>query len=136
MRDLRLNENGDIIISGRDLHFVSDTSLTLQKVKQILSTNKGESLDENEGINFGVFLKKNPSEDEMLDTILDGLRQVDESFVITEYSFDTNKRHLTLTFKATNDSGEVIGLVMEKPLSGDDTSSWLIRALEDLVEVD
>lgn len=140
MKDLQVDAKGDLIISGNDLQLVRDKQLTAQKVRLILGTNKGEwLLNEDEGINFRVILTKNPNEDEILDTVRDGLRQIDETFVITEYKFETKQRHLTLTFKATNDSGETIGFVAENQngssASGSDEDLWLIRALADLVEV-
>ena len=114
MRDLKLDESGDLIISGHDLQFVNDTALTLQKVKQVLSTNKGEQFsNEDEGIDFRVFYAKTPNQDEILDTITDGLRQVDETFSIKSYSFTlTKQRRLILSFVAVNDSGEEISLAV------------------------
>lgn len=113
MKDLQVGSNGDLIISKHDLQLVNDKELTLQKVKLVLSTNKGEiDFEEEEGINFRAFLTKNPNQDEMLDTVRDGLHQVDETFVITEYSFETKQRHLILTFKAVNDSGEEVSLAV------------------------
>ena len=140
IKDLLVNSNGDIEIKNHDLQLVRDKQLTAQKVRLILGTNKGEwLLNEDEGINFRVILTKNPNEDEILDTVRDGLRQIDETFVITEYKFEIKQRHLTLTFKATNDSGETIDFVAEKSngssASGSDEDLWLIRALADLVEV-
>lgn len=101
MKDFLLTDAGDIRISNNDLMFVSGKELTLQKVRCILSTKKGEWLFANEGINTSVILVKNPNEDEILSTVLDGLKQINEDFVITEYEFKTIDRHLILTFSAT-----------------------------------
>lgn len=113
MKDLKIDNKGDLIISKHDLQYVRDKELTLQKTRLILSTNKGEwLLDVNEGINFRAILIKNPNQDEILSTVLDGLKQIDETFVITEHKFEMKQRHLILTFKAVNDSGEEISLAV------------------------
>jgi hypothetical protein len=113
VKDFSLDDNGDIVIRNNDIQLISDKNLTIQKIRMILGTNKGEWLfNENEGINFGVMLVKNPNEDQILDTVLDGLRQVDETFNITAYSFKTIQRRLLLTFTATNENGEEISLTV------------------------
>lgn len=113
MKDLHVNASGDLIISGNDLQFVRDKELTAQKCRLVLATNKGEwLLNPDEGINFRAILVKNPNQDEIIDTVRDGLRQIDDTFEITEYKFETVKRHLILTFKAVNRSGEEIALAV------------------------
>jgi hypothetical protein len=113
MKDLRVNASGDLILSGNDLQLVSGKELTAQKCRLVLSTNKGEwLLDPEEGINFKAILVKNPNKDAIIDAVRDGLRQIDETFEITEYTFEVIKRHLILTFKAKNDSGEEINLAV------------------------
>ena len=113
LKDFSLDSNGDIIIRNNDIQLISDKNLTIQKIRMALGTNKGEWLfNENEGINFGVMLVKNPNEDQILDTVLDGLRQIDETFNITSYSFKTIQRRLILTFTATNENGEEISLTV------------------------
>jgi hypothetical protein len=135
MKDL-LVDSGDLVISRNDLQLISKGNLTAQKVRLNLGTNKGEwQLNQDLGINFKAFLgQKHPNKDEILDTVLDGLRQIDESFRITEYSFGTNGRHMTLTFTAVNDSNEELSLDVGVAQSTT-ADSWLIRALADLVEV-
>lgn len=113
LKDFSLDSNGDIIIRNNDIQLISDKNLTIQKIRMVLGTNKGEWLfNESEGINFGVMLVKNPNEDQILDTVLDGLRQIDETFNITSYSFKTIQRRLILTFTATNENGEEISLTV------------------------
>lgn len=100
-------------MTKNDLQFVRDKDLTAQKCRLVLSTNKGEwLLNRDEGINFSAILVKNPNRDEIIDTVRDGLRQIDSTFEITEYTFEVIKRHLILTFKAKNDSGEEINLAV------------------------
>ena len=113
MKDLQIGNDGDLIISKHDLQLVRDKELTQQKVRLVLSTNKGEwLLNTNEGINFKAILVKNPNQDEILDTVKEGLRQIDETFMLTEYKFEMMQRHLILTFTAINDSGEEISLAV------------------------
>lgn len=107
MRDLAVDKTGDLILKNGDLQLIKGKDLTVQKVRLILSTNKGEwFLNEEQGIDFRVILTKNPNIEEILNTIQGGLHQVDETLEITEYNVKTENRHLTLTFKAENDSGE------------------------------
>lgn len=113
MKDFKVDNHGDLVIAKNDLQFVQDKELTAQKCRLVLSTNKGEwLLNRDEGINFGAILVKNPNRDEIIDTVRDGLRQIDSTFEITEYTFEIIKRHLILTFKAKNDSGEEINLAV------------------------
>jgi hypothetical protein len=107
MRDLAVDKTRDLVLKNGDLQLVKGKALTMQKVQLTLSTNKGEwFLNEEQGIDFRVVLTKNPNIEEILNTIQDGLHQVDETLEITEYNVKTENRHLTLTFKAENDSGE------------------------------
>lgn len=113
MKDFKIDNSGDLVIAKNDLQFVRDKEMTAQKCRLVLSTNKGEwLLNRDEGINFGAILVKNPNRDEIIDTVRDGLRQIDSTFEITEYTFEVIKRHLILTFKAKNDSGEEINLAV------------------------
>lgn len=113
IKDLAINTSGDLILAKNDLCFVRDKELTAQKCRLILSTNKGEwLLNRDEGINFKAILVKNPNRDEIIDTVRDGLRQIDDTFEIIEYTFEVIKRHLILTFKARNDSGEELNLAV------------------------
>lgn len=113
MRDILLDNTGDVIINNNDVQLVSGKELTMQKVKLVLSTNKGEwLLNEQEGINFKVMLVKKHNEDEVMDTIRDGLRQIDETFVIEEYKIQTINRKLIVEFKAVNEDGEELRLAV------------------------
>ena len=59
MNDFELDEKGDIMIARDDVQLVSGKDLTVQRIKQILGTNKGEwKLDENEGINMRAMLQR------------------------------------------------------------------------------
>lgn len=115
MKDFLVDENGDLVISKGDLSFAKDKELTAQKVRLILSTEKGEwFLNEDEGIYFSVILTKNPNEDEVLDAILEGLRQIDERFQITSHTFKAANRNLKITFTAENGSGEIVDFAVSE----------------------
>lgn len=118
MKDFALDSvTGDVIIKSKynkekDIQYTADDkNLTIQKIRMALGTNKGEwKLNEEEGINFHVILTKNPSYDQILDTVQDGLHQIDETLRITSYSFETMKRKLLMKFTASNGKDEDITL--------------------------
>lgn len=113
MKDFLLDSNGDIVLKKNDIQFVRDNEAMVQKVRMILGTNKGEWMfNKDEGIYFRAILVKNPDHDQIIDTVLDGLHQVDESFQITEYSFETVERRMVLRFKAKKADGETIALAV------------------------
>ena len=101
-------ENGDIVIVNGDIQMVEDAELTRQTVESVLNTNKGEWwCDIEEGIDFHNILGKN-DEDTIQAEILDGLQQVDETFVLDSFTTSVDKRHLTATFTAHNADGEEV----------------------------
>lgn len=129
IKDLFIDDSGDIVIRNNDIQLISDKNLIIQKIRMILGTNKNEwLLNESEGINFGVMLVKNPNEDQILDTVLDGLRQIDETFNITSYSFETVKRKLLLKFTAKNVNDEEVNLTVGE-FQGDNTT-YIVCALD------
>lgn len=136
MKDLQIASNGDLVLSGGDIPYISGANLEVQKTRLVLGTNKGEwVLNPDEGINFNVMLGKNPNYDQIIDTVLDGLHQINEDIQISSYRFEKKDRHLVLKFTASLPNGqEVTYTVGEIPSTGSD-DSWLIRALADLVEV-
>lgn len=136
MKDLLVNSNGDLALSSGDLQYVTDGNLLRQKAQLILSTNKGEwEFNTDEGIDFFAILTKNPDYDQILDTVLDGLHQVNEDIQISSYDFSLVDRHLTMNFTAVLPNGQEVNYTFGEVPSGDDSDSWLIRALADLVEV-
>lgn len=133
MKDF-LVKNGDVVISGNDIQYVRDKELIRQKVSLVLQTNKGEwLLNADEGINFSVILIKNPNEDEILSTVIDGLKQIDETFVITDYKFETINRHLILTFTARNEHEEEISLAVGEITRSERTFIVAALTAEDVI---
>lgn len=137
MKDLQVDSNGDLVLSNGDFAYISDGNLLAQKTRLILGTNKGEweyNLDE--GIDFHVILTKNPNYDMIVDTVQDGLHQVEEGLQITDYSFSLDaERHLTMKFTAELSDGLVISYTFGESPIAPDTDDWIIRALADIVEV-
>ena len=101
--------NGDVVI-GKMIELVEDDELLRQKVSLVLSTNRGEwAYDTDEGISFPLLFRKNPDEGEIMETIEEALKKIDESFVLTEFSLTMKGRAATINFKAVNNDGVEVG---------------------------
>lgn len=109
MKSFKLDHNGDVVVSARNLVMVDGNDLLRQTVETVLRTNQGEwFLDEEEGIDFNSILKKMPDYDEIRGEILGGLRQVDQTFVLETYEYSLDGRKLQISFKARNGDGELV----------------------------
>lgn len=111
MNGFELDENGDVLIQNNQIQMINGDDLLRQTVKSVIGTNKGEwFLNEDEGITFENIKGKYIDEDIIKDEIEQGLSQIDESFSITEFSYeiDSNNRKLEISFSAVNDDGTVI----------------------------
>lgn len=112
VRCFNLDNSGDIEIQDNKIVMTtSENNLIKQKIQKVLSTNKNEwfsNLDE--GINFKNILKKGVTEEDVKSEIIDGLTQIDPSFVITEFNMkiDNSNRTLYVTFSATDEDGYTI----------------------------
>ena len=112
MKGFALDENGDVLIANNEISIVVDDSLLQQKVWTVLRTNLKEwFFDWSQGIDFSNLLGKGKNEELARYEIERGLAQVDETFTITEFKYEVNtqQRKATITFKAQNDSGEIVG---------------------------
>ena len=126
MKDLKI-VNGDVVISNHDVQLVYDKGLTMQKIQLILGTNQGEwELNENEGINFRVILTKHPSEEEILSTLREGLKQVDDSFIITDYEFTTVNRKMFIKLVIQSDNGDEYAIAVGQPSTQNGSTVYLI----------
>ena len=104
-------ENGDTEIRNNKIQMTDGNELLRQKIQKAISTNVGECFyNENEGIRLYDILKKGATEEEVKSKILEGLLQVDSSFVMTKFNMelDTRTRNLKVSFTATNADGEAI----------------------------
>lgn len=111
MKGFEVDEKGDVVIKGSKIQMVDYTELLRQKVQTTLATNKNEwFLNKNEGINFDNILGKKKSEEIIKNEIIEGLHQVDRSFVLTDFKcdFDRKIRKLVISFKAKTNDGEEI----------------------------
>ncbi len=111
MVGFELDENGDVLIKNNQIQMINGDNLLRQTVKSVIGTNKGEwFLNKDEGITFENIRGKYIDEDIIKDEIEQGLSQIDETFSITEFSYEINdkNRKLSISFSAVNDDGTVI----------------------------
>lgn len=116
MKCFCLDENDDVMIKNNKIQLIYDEELLKQKIQKLLNTNQGEWFsNENEGINFRNILKKGVDEETIKSEILDGLLQIDDTFIITYFNTDINtkSRELKVYFKAENSSGEKVDVDTE-----------------------
>lgn len=111
MKGFALDDNGDVIIQNNKNKIIQDTELIRQNIKTILSTNNNEwFLNTNEGINFNNILGKKKDDEIIKNEILQGIRQVDDTFVLESFNcdFDKKARKLKINFTARNSKGVTI----------------------------
>ena len=111
MKGFELDSTGDVLIVNNRIPLVSGPNLLLQKVQNVLGTNKGEwFLDLEEGIDFDNLLGKGVTEDLVRYEIEQGLLQVDSTFTITEFTcdIDNSSRKIRAHFKAQVSNGEEV----------------------------
>lgn len=102
-------KDGDVVIKDGDICFTEGMDLIRQTVENVIGTNKGEwFLNADEGINFKNILTKNPNNDVIRNEIINGLRQIDKSFILVDYKSDFVNRMLHIKFKAKNNNNETI----------------------------
>lgn len=112
MKGFAMDANGDVLIENNEISIVVGDSLLQQRVLSILRTNLGEwFFDWQQGVDFSNLLGKSTNEELARYEIERGLAQVDETFVITEFSYDVDAsaRRAKVTFKAQTQSGEEVG---------------------------
>lgn len=112
MKGFALDENGDLLIENNQIGMVNGDSLLQQHVLAVLRTNLGEwFFDWDQGIDFDNLTGKNTNEELVRYEIEKGLKQVDETFVITELSYEADlaKRKAVVHFKAQTETGDEVG---------------------------
>ena len=112
MKGFALDSNGDLLIENNEISLVVGDSLLQQKVQTVLRTNLREwFFDWEQGVDFNNLLGKNTNAELVRYEIERGLAQVDETFSITEYSYEVDRasRRATVTFKARTENGEEVG---------------------------
>lgn len=111
MRGFKLDENGDILIKNNEIQMIEGNELLQQTAQSVVGTNKGEwVLNREEGIMFSNILGKGNTDEMIRNEIQQGLKQVDDSFIVTSYEkeVDTVTRKAVIHTKATNAIGEEI----------------------------
>ena len=111
MKGFAIDEKGDVIIKANKIQMADNKELLRQKVQTTLSTNKNEwFLNKKEGINFDNIFGKKKSDEIIKNEIIEGLHQVDSSFVLTSFKcdFDRERRKLVISFKAKTGNGDEI----------------------------
>lgn len=112
MKDFKLDDNNDILISGNDIELAHGIDVTIQAFETTLETQKGEWFLNNElGINFdNVLGKPIPSEEITKDELNQGIAQVNEDYNISGFStaYDNTNRSRTITLELTNNQDETI----------------------------
>lgn len=111
MKGFALDDSGDVIIENNKIKMVSGTELIRQTVQTVLGTNKNEwFLNTDEGINFDSLLGKKKDDEIIRNEIIQGLQQVDDSFVLETFNcdFDRKNRKLVIDFEAKNSDGETV----------------------------
>lgn len=137
MKSLALNEEHDIVVKHGKMQLVEGAELKRQSAECVLNVKKGEwKFDSELGVDFSPILKKNPdlSNDTLKSILMDGLSQVDESFVIQQITsnYDKQNRKLTVGVIATTDENEVVTLsdVWTKRYAVSTSSSNITTTLE------
>ena len=107
MKNFALDEKGDLAIGNNRVIMKYDDSLLKQRVAETLGTNKGEwPFNPEKGINFRNILGKNVTDDDVLGEITQGLLQVDETFILSDFSVSRKARDMSVRFVAINSAGQ------------------------------
>lgn len=107
MKSLALNATGDLLIENHALQMVDGNELIRQKVQEVINTNKGEwFFDWEQGIDFSNVIGKGVTEESVRLAIEDGLQQVDEGLIISNFTMVQNDRTLTVKFTAITEADE------------------------------
>ncbi|ODB61368.1 DUF2634 domain-containing protein [Paenibacillus polymyxa] len=112
MQSFRLTADGDLEFDSKgELVMIEGDEELAQCCRVGLGTNEGEwFLNPEIGLAFRLFLGKRASEEEMRNELTRALLQEEriESVDDVTFSVDRAARLLTVTFKATGTSGEII----------------------------
>lgn len=101
MKDLALDESGDILIESGDIKLIRDQQQEIQKIRQILGTKLGEwKYNKNEGIDFDALFQKNPDPNRIRETIQNTLHEINENYVLQNCSYSAQERILSIKVSA------------------------------------
>jgi len=114
LKGFKLDENGDVVVNKKGIGIVKDAELLKQTVKTVLGTNKNEwDFNKNEGIDFKKIIVKNPDIDVIKNEIQEGLKQVDDTFILTDFSFTQKGRTAFIKFSAVNSDEVTVDDILE-----------------------
>lgn len=126
MQGFALDSSGDVVVQKNKIVMISDKALTLQTVRTVIGTNKGEwFLNTDEGINFDNMLGKNPDYDAIKGEVAQGLSQVNEDLMLKNFDYSLNEnRKLDINFEATDGTEDIIynSETVNLEFSSDDTA--------------
>ena len=108
MKGFAIDDHGDVRVEKNDVKLVYDAELLIQKIRQVLSTNRGEWwLDPKEGIPVQKILKKDPNLAMVRDYVRNAIAQVDASLKMTRCDMVTEGRALKINFEVIGSDGAV-----------------------------
>lgn len=112
MKDLAIDENGQIMLSDSDLLIAEDDDVTEQKIWTILNTQKGDFLLEPDaGFDKYSILGQKVDQEYIESEIRDALITQDDKIsevILNDAGFDTDTRKMYLDFKIITVSGKTI----------------------------
>lgn len=107
MKGFALDEKGDVLFEKNDIKMENSTALLAQKIRQVLSTNRGEWwLNEKEGVPVQKILKKNPNAAQIKDYVRSAIAQVDGTLQMTKCDITVVGRRMKITFAVSGAGGE------------------------------
>ncbi len=108
MKTLLLRD-GDLVFAGGELQMVEGPEEVAQSCRVILGTRQGEwFLNPDMGIDFDVFLGKNPIREQMEDELRAGLDQELRIQSVEDITINKTDRTQIVSFTATAVDGQVI----------------------------
>lgn len=106
MKSFAVDNHGDVVIEENDVKLAYDTDLLIQKIQQVLSTNRGEWwLNPKEGIPVQRLLQKSPNNAMIRDYVRSAIAQVDATLQMTSCEMQTDGRQLRIAFSVAGKSG-------------------------------
>ena len=106
MKGFAIDDHGDVVVERNDIKLAYDTELLIQKIRQVLSTNRGEWwLDPKEGIPVQKVLGKNPNLTLIRDYVRSAVAQVDKTLQMIRCDVEAEGRTLKIGFEISGRDG-------------------------------
>lgn len=109
MKDIALNDCGDISIPSQDINQKSELEELAQRVKIILSVRQGEfELEDDLGINFDEITGKNLDFEYLKEYLITEITSQEQSVVaVKDMEIKLENRHLSVSMRLIADFGEI-----------------------------